>query len=421
MWGAVENPFRPGVGHAPPYFVGRQNVLEGFAKMISGEHPPAGILLTGHQGLGKTALLEQFVKLAESSGWIVASNSFSEASSLSEERVTTRIISDLARAIAKHIDPSDWPANTLNGNIVLDAESELEALVYDGIQNARDIEFGDASAKLKQVLAKACALSQKSGFQGLLLAYDEAQFLDGKEPQENGLTTELLNLVASVNGQPDTAPCILILSRIGAQAGHASLNGHDTATSAHKIHLDRLTLEESYLALSKPIKNSPQIKTVPTNLIYKAAKLSAGHPYLVQIFGKALFDDIAAEKVDQSTYEFPSKDVIQQLETGFFAALWNKTTVEQQEFLRIIAEGIGEAPTGFSQQDAISVLRKEGKPDFGTVSRLLDELCTLGLLFQVHKGKFAFTVPMSIQMIQSRLKYLDEIDSWSAHPNGNLG
>ena len=417
MWGETENPFRPGVGHAPPFFVGRQAVLEDFAQTISGKALPKSMLVTGQQGIGKSALLEQFGKMAEAAGWIVVTNSFSETSALNVERVTTRVISDLARAIANHMDArSDW-AKKLSGHGPFDAEDEFESVVYEALQLAHEQEVGDIETKLRNVICKACLLSRQSGFKGLFLSYDEAQFLDGRDRGSIDLTQPLLKLVDSVRLVPDAGPCVLILSRCKPTSEIGRTNGFSGINNVDFISLDRLSVEEAFLALSRPIKVSSVTARPPTDLIYKAAKLSGGHPFLVQVLGKALFEDLQADRVSRPEYHFPSAAVINLLETGFFAAIWNQTTVEHQEFMRVIADSCDEDATDFSEQDAVLLLARRGENDLRKLRRLLGELCLLGLLFRIDERRYGFTVPMSVRMIKRRLSYLDEIDSWTVRSN----
>ena len=69
----VRNPYSPGAGSQPPALVGRDAQLDlmHFAiERLSIGRSERSVLLTGLRGVGKTVLLNEFGRFAESSGWI---------------------------------------------------------------------------------------------------------------------------------------------------------------------------------------------------------------------------------------------------------------------------------------------------------------------------------------------------------------
>src|SRR5580658_9006716 len=68
-----KNPYAPGAGTPPPELTGRDRILEDvdvvLARVISGR-PSQGMFLTGLRGVGKTVLLNEFLKIAEREGYI---------------------------------------------------------------------------------------------------------------------------------------------------------------------------------------------------------------------------------------------------------------------------------------------------------------------------------------------------------------
>jgi hypothetical protein len=92
------NPFRPGAGHMPPYLAGRKDELEEFNGLLSQDTILKNLVLTGLRGLGKTVLLETFKPMAISEGWLWAGTDLSESTSISEENMALRLLTDLAVA-----------------------------------------------------------------------------------------------------------------------------------------------------------------------------------------------------------------------------------------------------------------------------------------------------------------------------------
>jgi hypothetical protein len=92
------NPFRPGAGHMPPYLAGRENEIQEFNNLLSQDTVLKNLVLTGLRGLGKTVLLETFKPMAISEGWLWAGTDLSESTSISEENMALRLLTDLAVA-----------------------------------------------------------------------------------------------------------------------------------------------------------------------------------------------------------------------------------------------------------------------------------------------------------------------------------
>lgn len=405
-----ENPFRPGAGHAPPFFAGRGREREAFAQWINGDSPTKCLVISGDQGFGKTALLGQLVAFAESSDWICCANDLSEASALSEERLMTRILTDLSVALSRRLDiGSDNRAQTQNSGSP-DGRAELQSLVYHALRQSFDAVAGDPSERLQVVLHKAGTLALQSQFKGILLAYDEAQFLSWGHTEAR-LIARLLKAANIHSEQSDTVPILMILSGLLRDAHGVKSRVAEQGDQVEVIDLGRLNHEETRLAIGAPFDMHNLPFDINPDLILKATKLSGGHPFMAQVLGKELFDQLVAVNGLLAPSDFPSQETIETLETGFFAALWNKTNLDQQEFLRILADRDRARGQHFATGEIADLTASRFAES--AWRNIVDELCGIGLLYRIDNEHYSFTVPMSEMMIQRQLKYLDEIDSWS--------
>src|SRR5262249_17919062 len=95
----LNNPYRPGAGHMPPFMAGRTDEQAQFRRVLRENNPTANFLITGLRGFGKTVLLDCMRQMAQEHGWIWVGNDLSESASLSEERLSLRILTDLAQAL----------------------------------------------------------------------------------------------------------------------------------------------------------------------------------------------------------------------------------------------------------------------------------------------------------------------------------
>src|SRR2546427_6381770 len=91
-----ENPFRPGAGHMPPYLAGREQESKEFKRLLGQTTILEKLVLTGLRGLGKTVLLEPFKPLAIQGGWMWAGTDLSESTSISEENLAIRLLTDVS-------------------------------------------------------------------------------------------------------------------------------------------------------------------------------------------------------------------------------------------------------------------------------------------------------------------------------------
>ena len=98
----VRNPYSPGAGAPPPALVGRDAELATCDVAIQRfglGKPERSLLLTGLRGVGKTVLLREFGRLAESHGWVHHSVEITEELKFVEE------ISALAHGTLRALSP----------------------------------------------------------------------------------------------------------------------------------------------------------------------------------------------------------------------------------------------------------------------------------------------------------------------------
>src|SRR5262249_32392622 len=103
------NPFRPGAGHMPPYLAGRQKEKEEFLRLLDQELILDNFFLTGLRGVGKTVLLDTFKPLAIQRHWLWVDTDLSESTSISEARVSVRLMTDLAPLTSSVVLTRDLP------------------------------------------------------------------------------------------------------------------------------------------------------------------------------------------------------------------------------------------------------------------------------------------------------------------------
>src|SRR5438445_483366 len=189
------NPFRPGAGHMPPYLAGRRKETVEFLRLLKQDIILENLVLTGLRGTGKTVLLDTFKPLAIQAGWLWVGTDLSESTSISEERIALRLITDLAvvtSSIVVHtkevsgigFQPAKTQVSqTLNFDLMLNLYRETPGLVPD---------------KLKAVLEFVWSSLQRHGARGVIFAYDEAQNLSDHAADKEYPLSLMLDVFQSI-------------------------------------------------------------------------------------------------------------------------------------------------------------------------------------------------------------------------------
>lgn len=406
----VENPYRPGAGHVPPVLGGRENELDFFRRSLRQKFITENVLVTGLRGFGKTVLVEHLKLIALDQYWVWAGADLSESSSLTEERLALRILTDVASALGRSVAEGGIKAQTLTDVIeIADSEATSEVAIFEGLSNVYRRKPGLPSDKLQAALTIALSVIAQSKLSGLVLMYDEAQCMSDHAESNEFPLSMFIETIATLQKSDATAPCMLVLS--GLPGVHDALTATRTYTERmfRVLKLERLSRSDTDAALTGPLERlSPPLQPSRV-LIDKAIDLSGGYPYLIQFFGKELVDQLVREGGSLQEDKFPSEDALARLDAGLFGARWNKTTEAQRDFLKVLATRPMEEGSDFSANDIAGISLYTNSQ----ASSMLHALSDRGLVYRSRHGRYAFTVPMSEAMILGRLQSEEELErSW---------
>ncbi len=214
----LENPYRPGAGHTPPHLAGRTGEIDYFLRLLRQGFASENILITGLRGVGKTVLLDQMRSIAQQEGWLWIGNDLSKSSSLSEDRLALRIITDLSEAFSRVLageNIGSGPPNA-NGQARDQAreQSEQDAMPYafDALRAMYERSPGLPSDKLRSIISRLGSLVKRARVSGLIFAYDEAQCLSDHAARDEYPMSVLIETVAALQRKDSVAPCLLVLS-----------------------------------------------------------------------------------------------------------------------------------------------------------------------------------------------------------------
>ena len=229
---------------------------------------------------------------------------------------------------------------------------------------------------------------------GIVFAYDEAQNMANKPEKDQYPLSLLLDVFQSIQRQG--IPFLLVL------AGLPTLfpNLVEARTYAERmfrvVTLDRLTESDCKDAILKPIEeaNSPvHFSEESVQLIYQASR---GYPYFVQYMCKEAFD---VWTLAPGT-AIPMSDIMEKLDTDFFAGRWARSTERQRDLLTLIAH-LERASSEFTVQDIVEESRRSTRPFSPShVNQMLVALGKAGLVYKNRWGRYSLAVPLLDEFIR---------------------
>ena len=344
------------------------------------------VIVTGLRGVGKTVLLREFGRIAETHHWV------HEHVEASEDTKFVAVVAAMVRRSLLRLS---------RGKRLVDrAQRALRALkafqVRWGLPDGGEITVGldplegtADSGLLDRDLADLFAATghlARERDSGVLLTIDEMQFLGKKH------LTDLIMGLHEVSQ--------LGLPFVVAGAGLPSLPAFAGEARSYAERLfdfrtvGRLDAHGSSAALTEPAE-AEGVRWAPEALV-RIRELTDGYPYFVQEFGKQ------AWRASESTDVITAADVeaaiplaIDELDNGFFRVRFDRTTDAERVYLHAMASlGAGDYASG-------DVAAAQGKTTT-QVGMVRDALIRKGLCYGPRHGVIAFTVPMFDEYLRRR-------------------
>lgn len=380
----------------PPFLAGRKDEIAEFERLLEQSTILENLVLTGLRGVGKTVLLETYKPLAIQRGWLWASADLSEAASVSEESLATRLLTDLSivtagvtisaeRADGMGFRPERTQEYRLNYPLLEDMFRRTPGLVAD---------------KLKAVLEFVWSvLRGATQARGVIFAYDEAQNMSDQAQRDQYPLSLLLDVFQSV--QRRDVPLMLVLC--GLPTLFPKLV--DTRTFSERmfrvVFLRRLDRAASRDAILKPITDSRCPLKLDEESIDLVVRHSGGYPYFIQFLCREIFDAFIQKLGAGERPTVPIDEIIRKLDADFFAGRWARVTDRQRDLLWVIAS-LDSCDDEFTVQEIVEKSRQLQGKGFSSshVSQMLAALSDAGLVYKNRHGRYSFAVPLLANYIR---------------------
>ncbi|MEQ1827326.1 MAG: hypothetical protein ABL921_15320 [Pirellula sp.] len=391
------NPYRPGAGHMPTYLAGRAHEKTEFLRLLEQNTIFENLILTGLRGVGKTVLLETLKPIAIREKWLWVGTDLSEAASLSESNIATRMMSDLALVtssivIGKRELPGSMgflPSRPKEEEITLNFETLTQ--IFNGTP-------GLSSDKIKAVLEVVWKAVDACGFKGVVFAYDEAQNMSDHAAKEQYPLSTMLDVFQSIQKKGIR----FMLCLVGLPTLFPKLVDSRTFSERmfHVLTLDRLKDQDSRDAIKEPISDSKCPVHFSDAGIDAIVSASGGYPYFIQFICRELFDAYL-----QNGKGVPVAEAARKLDSDFFMGRWSRATDRQRELLWVVAS-LENCDGEFTVQEvsemSAKILKKRISPS--QISQMFSKLSDAGLVYKNRHGKYVFAVPLLGQFVRRQME-----------------
>jgi len=391
------NPFRPGAGHMPPHLAGRKEEEGTFKHLLEQDQILKNMILTGLRGVGKTVLLDTLRPAAIRERWGWVGTDLSESASITEERMATRILTDLA--VYTSGLPVSLAPRSVTGFTSADPQAVQGFLNHQLLLQIFNTTPGLIADKLKQVLEQVWAAMTLQNRPGIVFAYDEAQNLADHSEKEQFPLSLLLDVFQSI--QRKGVRFLLVLTGLPTLFSQLVEARTYSERMFHTVFLSNLTKSESREAIVVPIQKFPQSLSFTEESIETIIESTGGYPYFIQFVCREVFDIwLQGDK-----RIIPLDEIIAKLDVDFFSGRWAKVTDRQRDLLRIVAL-LDHCDKEFTVQEIVTASKNQITKSFTSshVNQMLGALQNVGLVYKNRHGRYSFAVPLLAQFIRRQME-----------------
>lgn len=388
------NPFKPGAGHMPPYLAGRSFEQDRFRELLQQSAITENVVLTGLRGVGKTVLLETLRPIARVEGWLWTGADMSESATVTEDRLATRLITDISVMTSPLIQNTVIRNPVGFGSI---AEAETRPMDFNTWHSLYENTPGLVVDKLRNVLVHLWA-ALTGHVKGVVFAYDEAQILSDRAKEGEYPLSMLLELFQSI--QKQGIPFLLALTGLPTLFPRLVEARTYSERMFHVMFLSQLSSAQSREAVVNPTMAPECPLRFSEHSVNSIVRMSGGYPYFIQFICKEVFDVWLSKLGTEEAPSVPEDAIISKLDNDFFAARWDKATDRERQLLITIStlENSDEEFT-VSEIAVRSAQILDKAFSASQTNQMLGRLMDKGLVYKNRHGKYSFAVPLLSKFI----------------------
>ena len=367
----VANPFVLTFGGKPDVFFGRKEIIGSFTDALENRGSAYRTLfLTGKRGMGKTTLISHFISIAESRGW----KTFNVHSEHAAEAFFHLLLE--YDELSSTVDPSI-------GVQILGSGATVKG-------TARTRKKHYSVINLPELLVDACDKAKDK----IILAIDEVQKIPAQD----------VSIICSAFQKASSSGHDVILVCAGLPGSYERIESYDGSTymqRSKKEFLSFMPADEVIDGYKSAFKKIPHMG-VTDEVLEELNEKSYGYPYLVQLLGYYLVDNVK-EELSSPRYAIACGErqlTVQDVERAWEAArgIYEQNVLEPAvrrlgagtiEYLQAMA-AVASPTTKMSRtRDIAKRMGKTGQQLSSVRSRLIER----GLILADEDNQLTFTIP----------------------------
>jgi len=377
----IKNPFSPGAGSPPPELVGRDPILEQ-ARILLGrvkqKKSEKSMLLTGLRGVGKTVLLNEIKRMADSDGYRTIAIEAHEGKALG------MLIAPYLRSLLYELDRIAGAGDKVKrGLAVLRSFVGALKVTVGDVSIGLDIDpekgsadSGDLEIDLPNLFVAIGEAAQDRN-SAVAIFIDEIQYFSKKE---------LGALIMAMHKiQQRQLPLVLLGAGLPILPGMAGESKSYAERLFNFPNIGALSQADTAKALQEPAQEAGVV--FEDAALDEVFLLTKGYPYFLQEWGYVAWNLATTSTITLQVVRDAKKAVIPRLDENFFRVRFDRLTPSEKNFLRAIAElGPGAHRTG----DIAEIL----KVKVTSLGPVRAKLINKGMIYSPAHGDMDFTVPL---------------------------
>jgi len=383
----IRNPYAPGAGSPPPELAGRESLIDD-ARVILGRiragRPTQSMILIGLRGVGKTVLLSEIRKMADTDGFAVIFIEAHEGKKLAEMVVPP--LREMLYSLSTVDNARNLAARGLRvlKSFVSSLTVTIEGVTFGlGVDQETGVaDSGDLEAdlpRLFEVIGEAAQIANRP----ILLLVDEIQYLDYLE------FSALIMAMHRVSQRQ--LPIAMIAAGLPQTLGLAGNS---------KSYAERLFRYPNVGALDETAARraivSPALSedvTFSDEAIERILDVTKRYPYFLQQWGYDTWNVALDSPISPRDVDIATKHAINELDQSFFKVRFDRCTPAEKRYMQALAAlGPGTQRSGdIAEQLGVKVT---------SLGPVRNSLIRKGMIYSPAHGDTAFTVPLFDEFMQ---------------------
>lgn len=379
----LSNPYSPGAGSPPPELAGRDSLVEQIRVTLGrakAGRPTQSLMMVGLRGAGKTVLLNETRKIAESQDFFVVMVESTEDGNLPEllvhplRQCLYRL--DTMTALSQKVKRGLRVLRSFVGAVKSTVKiSEIEfGLDLDPERGTAD--SGNLEADLPELL-EAVGEAARDRQRAIAIIVDEMQYLGEAE------MSALIMAMHRISQRQ--VPLVLVgagLPQLVALAGKSK--SYAERLFAYPA-VDRLPEADARTALREPAHD--QGVDFTDDALEELLRVTGGYPYFLQEWGYQAWNLAQSSPIDLEVVHRASAAAIRKLDGSFFRVRFDRLTPREKRYLRALAE-LGDGHHRSSEVAELLGMKVQ------SVAPLRNGLIRKGMVYSPAYGDTDFTVPL---------------------------